>query len=60
MPPSRRGPSDRPQDEVEQHSAPLARQITNKSVYQSVIADWFGGDPVPVLGSSFPALRLFR
>jgi uncharacterized protein (DUF1501 family) len=31
-----------------------------RSVYQSVIADWFGGDPVPVLGSSFPALRLFR
>jgi uncharacterized protein (DUF1501 family) len=31
-----------------------------RSVYQSVIGDWLGGDPTAALGGSFPSLRLFR
>jgi uncharacterized protein (DUF1501 family) len=31
-----------------------------RSVYQSVIGDWLGGDPVAALGGSFPQLGLFR
>ncbi len=31
-----------------------------RSVYQSVIGDWLGGDPRAALGASFPTVRLFK
>jgi uncharacterized protein (DUF1501 family) len=30
-----------------------------RSVYGSIISDWLGGDPAPIVGGAFPKLPIF-